>query len=727
MGWFDEQVHHRRLSDQEIMEDSLYHIASAVLGRHGAGLLNDKRIITKAAIDDILKYYHIKPSEIPGNITALEDQLEYCLQPHGVMWREVQLEQGWYRDAMGPLLAFHKEDGTAVALLPKTVSGYNCHDTAGGKKYSLNEKTAAQFQKEAVCFYHPLPLKKLGARDLVLYMKGCLSTGDYLMFFALTLAVTLIGLLMTNITRALTGFVLTSSNVSLLMHTAVFVVSAIFSAHLIDAARQLMMSRIQIKTSLAMEAAVMMRILSLPAEFFRDHSPGELSSRYNAAGSFCELILGNVFSMGLSAFLSLLYIFQIFHYAPALTVPALLIILGSIALSAVSGYAQMQITRQVMERSSNETEVSYSMITGVQKIRLAGAEKRAFAKWGHAYAEVAELTYNPPMLIRVTQVLSAAVSFAGTVVIYYLAVQSGVTPSEYIAFSTAYGAVTGSFAALTGVFLSIAGIRPILERAEPILAAVPEVSEKRAMVGRLSGEIELSNVYFRYGRSLPFVIKGMDLSISSGEYIALVGTTGCGKSTLVRLLLGFETPERGAIYYDGKDINGLDLHSLRRRIGTVTQDGSLFQGDIFSNISISMPGMSLEDAWEAAEIAGIADDIRAMPMGMSTQISEGQGGVSGGQKQRLMIARAVAPKPDILIFDEATSALDNETQQKISEALDRLHCTRIVIAHRLSTIRNCSRILVMDEGRILEDGTYEELIAKNGFFAELIERQRLDK
>ena len=246
------------------------------------------------------------------------------------------------------------------------------------------------------------------------------------------------------------------------------------------------------------------------------------------------------------------------------------------------------------------------------------------------------------------------------------------------------------------------------------------------MVTRLSGNIELSNVTFRYDTNTPYVIDGLNLKIRAGEYVAIVGKTGCGKSTLVRLLLGFEKPERGAVYYDGKDLTGLDLRSLRQKIGTVTQDGSLFQGDIYSNIVISAPQLELKEAWEAAELAGIADDIRAMPMGWQTMIAEGQGGISGGQKQRLMIARAVAPRPKILIFDEATSALDNITQKQVSEALDRLRCTRIVIAHRLSTIRNCDRILVLDSGKILEEGTYDELIARNGFFAELVERQRLD-
>ena len=225
---------------------------------------------------------------------------------------------------------------------------------------------------------------------------------------------------------------------------------------------------------------------------------------------------------------------------------------------------------------------------------------------------------------------------------------------------------------------------------------------------------------------MPLVIDNLSLKIRPGQYVAIVGKTGCGKSTLMRLLLGFEHPKKGAIYYDGKDLEKIELRSLRRRIGVVMQNGKLFQGDIYSNIVISAPWLSLQDAWEAAELAGIADDIKSMPMGMDTMISEGAGGISGGQRQRLMIARAIAPKPKILMFDEATSALDNITQKKISESLDSLKCTRIVIAHRLSTIKQCDRIIVLDKGKIIEDGRYEELIEKNGFFAELVARQRLD-
>ena len=726
MGWFDEQIRQRKLSDQEIFEDSLFRMASAVLGKQRAGVLDDERIIAKAAIDEILKYYHCKVAEIPDEIRDLDEQLEYCLRPHGLMRRSVKLEKGWYKDAFGPMLAFRKEDGTAVALLPKAFPGYYYRDPVSGERVEINRKTAEQFEEEAICFYRPLPLKKLGVPDLIAYMKDCLNTGDYILIIALTLATTLLGLLLTKITRALTGYVLESTNVPLLWGTAVFMISAILASQLIDASKQLMMNRIEIKTSLAVEAAMMMRILNLPANFFRKYSSGELSSRYGAVNQLCELILGNVFSAGLGAVMSLLYITQIFHYAPALVGPALLILLASIVVSVITALTQVRVSRQIMEKGAKENGLSFSLISGVQKIKLTGAEKRAFAKWGRSYAEVSELIYNPPILLRANGAITTAISLVGTIVMYYLAVQTSVTPSEYIAFNAAFGAVSAAFASLTGVALSVAKIRPILEMAEPILKTEPESAENKTMVTKLGGNIELSNVYFRYTPNMPYVVNGMSLKIRAGEYIAIVGSTGCGKSTLVRLMLGFETPEKGAVYYDGKDLSGLDLRSLRRRIGTVTQDGSLFQGDIYSNIVISAPQLTLDDAWAAAELAGIADDIRAMPMGMQTMISEGQGGISGGQKQRLMIARAVAPKPKILIFDEATSALDNRTQKQVSEALDALKCTRIVIAHRLSTIKHCDRILVLDKGQILEDGTYDELIAKNGFFAELVERQRLD-
>jgi ABC-type bacteriocin/lantibiotic exporter with double-glycine peptidase domain len=306
-----------------------------------------------------------------------------------------------------------------------------------------------------------------------------------------------------------------------------------------------------------------------------------------------------------------------------------------------------------------------------------------------------------------------------------MAAASRVAVAEYYAFNTAYGMLTGAFMSLTGIALTLARIKPIFEMVKPLLETVPEVSEGKKVITKLSGGIELSNVSFRYSEGTPLIIDNLSLKIRPGQYVAIVGKTGCGKSTLLRILLGFEKPQRGAVYYDGKDLESLDLKSLRRRIGVVMQNGKLFQGDIFSNITISAPWLTMDEAWEAAEMSGVAEDIRAMPMGMHTVISEGTGGISGGQRQRLMIARAIAPKPKVLMLDEATSALDNITQKTVSESLNKLKCTRIVIAHRLSTIKGCDRVIMLEGGNVAEDGTYDELIAAGGKFAELVERQQL--
>ena len=376
------------------------------------------------------------------------------------------------------------------------------------------------------------------------------------------------------------------------------------------------------------------------------------------------MLISAVLSTGLTSVFSLVYIGQIFAYAPALVVPALLVIAATIVVSVVTTFAQLRVSRQQMKLGAEESGLTYALISGVQKIKLAGAEKRAFAKWGKQFAASARLQYNPPAFLKFNGVITTAISLAGTIAMYYFAVTNGITVADYYAFNTAYGMVSGAFMSLAGIALTIANIKPVLEMIKPILDARPEISEGKRVIERLSGGIELNNVSFRYNENMPLVVDNLSLKIRPGQYVALVGATGCGKSTLMRLMLGFETPQKGAVYYDGKDLSGTDLKSLRRKIGVVMQNGKLFSGDVFSNITISAPWLTLDDAWEAAELAGIAEDIRRMPMGMHTIISEGSGGVSGGQRQRLMIARAIAPKPKVLMFDEATSALDNLTQKK---------------------------------------------------------------
>ncbi len=725
MGWFNEQIKQRLQSDQETLEDSFFRMASVVLDKWNSEHLMDEQVITKEELDRILKYFREKPVEVPDNIKDVNEQLEYALRPSGLMMRDVSLEEGWQKDAYGPMLGYIKETGIMVALLPGTI-GYWYHDPQTGKRKRVTRRNAGIFATDALCFYRPLPMKKLGIPDLLLYMKNSISHDDLILIVLATFIVTMVGKIEPRVYSLITGPIMRGRQLTLLTGIGAFLLASAFANQMFTMVKNLLMERINTKTSQAVEASVMMRILSLPVSFFRNYASGELASRANSVSNLCSMMLNNILSIGLTSLMSLLYIMDIFSYAPALVWPSILIILATVILSVTASFLQIDISRRKMNLEAQESGMGFAMLSGIQKIKLSGSEKRAFARWGRLYAKSAKLEYNPPTFLKLNKVLTMAISLAGTVILYYLAIASGVDNNQYFAFNAAYGRVMAAFSALAGIAISVAGIRPILEMAEPILKTEPEVTAEKEVLSKVSGNIEMSHVSFRYEENTPYILNDLSLKIRAGEYVAIVGRTGCGKSTLVRLLLGFEKPEKGAVFYDAHDLNSIDPRALRKQIGVVIQNGQLFQGDIFSNITISAPQLTLDEAWEAAEMAGIAQDIRDMPMGMQTIISEGQGGVSGGQKQRLMIARAIAPKPKILIFDEATSALDNKTQKQVSDALDKLHCTRIVIAHRLSTIRNCDRILVMDNGAMIEEGSYEELIAKNGVFADLVARQRLD-
>lgn len=725
MGWFDDQIKQRIQADDDAFSEAFASMAGVVMGRGMEEAILDDRQKTKNAIDEILKFYGVKSTTLPDEVTDINQQLEYLLRPSGIMRRVVDLQGLWYQDAAGAFLGRLKSGGV-VALLPSRFTGYTFFDYASGRLVKLDKMTAKLLETKAVCFYKPLPLSKLGIKDLILYITTTLSITDYAMVGVATLFVTLVALLTPKLNNIIFSQVIQRRDMGLFASVTVLLAAVTISGLLLSVVKNIVMERLQIKTDTAVQAASMMRVLSLPADFFKKYSAGELSNRVQSMNSLCAM-LGDVFlSTGLTSIFSLIYITQVFVYTPALVVPALCITFLTVAFSLVSALVQMKLSKRMMELEAKESGLIYSFISGVQKLKLAGAQKRAFVRWAEVYRKKAKLLYDPPVFIKLNAVISTTISMVGAIVLYYAAVRSEVAVADYFAFNIAYGMMSGAFLSLSGIALTAASIKPVFEMVKPILETVPEVSVGKKVLTCISGGIELNNVSFRYRESMPLILDNLSLKIKPGQYIALVGKTGCGKSTLMRLLLGFETPHKGAIYYDGKDISTVDLKSLRRNIGVVMQNGKLFSGDIFSNITISAPWLTLDEAWEAAELADIAKDIREMPMGMNTMISEGSGGVSGGQCQRLMIARAIAPKPHILMFDEATSALDNITQKTVADSLTKLKCTRIVIAHRLSTIRECDRIIVLDEGCIIEDGSYEQLIKKDGYFAELVLRQQLD-
>ena len=705
MGWFDEQIEYRKQQESKMLSDSYEKLHLTVTGRK-SGQYYAEGADVNDALEQLLKYFGIRDRKIPASLKEFEEKLDYLLTASDIMYRKVTLEQGWHKDAMGVMITNLKENGAVITVMRDAAGSYRYKDPKTGRSVPVTRQEEKNIESEAYCFYRPLPLRKITLQDLIKYMTDTVDIWDVAAFILASLAITLVGMLLPKLNHILMGEVTVYGSYQLLGAVVSFMLFATIGNFMLAMIKTLVQYRLSVKLSVNVQAASMMRVLSLPADFFKSYSSGELTQYLTYMNSLCSTLVNSIFSTAITGVFSLVYLTQIFSYAKSLVIPSLVVTIVTLALSLAGNLQQASLNKEIMGINAQEKGLTYALIGGVEKIRLS---------------------FNPWTLASLQGVFSTAITLAGTIVMYFIAVKSRVSVADYYAFNAAYSYIAGALSAITSVAMTAATVKPSLELIRPLLDAEPEKHSGRESVASITGSIELSHVTFRYEKEGRKIIDDLSLKIGARQYVAIVGKTGCGKSTLLRLLLGFEKPESGAIFYDRKDIQTLDLGSLRKLIGTVLQEGELFSGSIYENITISAPNLTLKEAWEAAEIAGIADDIRAMPMGMSTVLSEGGGGISGGQKQRIMIARAVAPKPKLLLLDEATSALDNITQKQVSDALDRMRCTRIVIAHRLSTIRHCDRILVMDGGRIVEDGGYEELIEKGGVFAELVERQRLDK
>ena len=720
MDLFESQVEARRRFDDERLEQALHRLSDAVTGARTAEGAS-RLVQAGSALDHVLTYYGVEGGETPRGVKSMDELIQQRLRSTGIMCRPVRLSGAWYRDAMGAMLGF-ADDGLPVALIPLARGGYQVIDGMGPVR--VNERSAKRLADEAWCFYRPLPQRELGVRDILLFMARSLDRGDLIALVCAAAASTALGMVAPLVNRIVFGPVVEAGTVSIIAPLAVLLVGVLVAQVIVGGIRQIVLARISTKLSVPLDAAMMMRTLSLPASFFSRYQTGDLSERLAIVGEVGRLIQDVVLTALLNALFAMAYVGQIAAIAPAMAAPTVGVALLTTAVTALVAGAQMRVTARRLDLGARLSGWQYALIEGLQKIKLVGAEKRAFATWANLYHRQARLTYNGPVLTRLSSTIQMAVASLGTIVFYLSAAAGGLSVAEYMAFTSAYGAVSAALAALGAAAVNMACIRPYLSMADPLLKTVPETSESKRALERMSGGFELNHVTFAYGDDRP-VLEDLTLKVRPGEYVAVVGRTGCGKSTLMRLLLGFERPQRGAVYFDGRDLASVDAGSVRKRIGVVLQDGRLFAGSIYDNIAISAPGLTLEQAWEAAELAGLSDDIDAMPMGMNTMVTEGGGGMSGGQRQRIMIARAIAAKPKILMFDEATSALDNVTQKIVSDSLESLKCTRLVIAHRLSTIRACSRIVVLDGGRIVEDGTYDELVERGGLFADLVARQQV--
>jgi ATP-binding cassette subfamily C protein len=666
----------------------------------------------------------IPPAVIHGKA---KDPLRAISRHSSVRMRRLVLQGDWWKQDSGPMLAFLEAESAPVALLPRAGTGYELFDPRENSRVGVDGKSARTLSGVAWVFYRPFPQRALSGADvLIAGLHGC---GRDLATIAIT---GLLAALLALVTPWATGIVFDSiipgSERGQLMQTVALIVASAIATAFISLTRGYALLRVEGKFDFATQAALWDRLLNLPAAFFRNFTAGDLTYRSLAISQMRSLLTESTITALLSGVFSLTSFGLLLYYSPALSLVAAALVGTALAVTLAGGLIQLRMQHQVAEMSGRIGGMVFEFVGGIAKFKASGTEGRAFARWAAAFAEQKRVAAAVRRISNLLSVFNAGFPIVALALIYS-AVASQTTAhggslstGTFLAFTVAFGQLVASVLALSGGIMAIFRMVPLYARVKPILEAVPEIEGGRSDPGELSGGIEASHLAFRYAAGSPMVLRDISFRIRPGEFVAFTGPSGSGKSTLLRLLLGFERPASGAIYYDGQDLAGLDVQEVRNQMGTVLQDGKLLPGDILTNIIGSAP-LTVADAWEAARMAGLEDDIQALPMGMYTMVAEGGKGLSGGQRQRLTIARALAGKPRILLVDEATSALDNRTQEIVSRAMDKMQITRIAIAHRLSTIMKADRIFVLDQGTIVQTGTYGELINQNGFFAEFARRQ----
>lgn len=661
------------------------------------------------------------------------DPLESIARASRVRTRFVRLSGNWWKKDCGSLLAFSNDDERRpLAVIRTKRLKYEIFDPETGERVRINKKTAGLLHSEAVTLYRPLPDGKLRLLDLFKFPFLSRKRDLALVIFTGVCA-TVLGMITPQATAILMDSAIPEADVKLLVTLGAGLIAATLGRVTFNLSQGFVLMRLGIGSEADTQSALWDRLLRLQPSFFRNYSAGDMQSRVMAVTQIGRELSGATITTLFSSFLALLNFGLLYYYSSSLSMLAIVVAVIVIVFSlSISTFVRRKY-RVLLELEGKFFGMVIQLINGVSKLKVAGAEGRAYAHWLKKYSKQLKLWSEADFLEDCMHVFNTMLPTLSSVVLYFLSFEllmegrapgatSGLSLGIFLAFHVAFGTFIAGITSLSDTVVGFMDIAVQGRRVKPILEAEAEIDESKADPGQLSGRFGLSRVEFRYDADGPKILDGIDLEAEPGEFIALVGSSGSGKSTIFRLLLGFESPAAGEVSYDGQDLASLDVLAVRRQFGVVLQGGSLDAGSIFENISCGNV-ISLDEAWAAADAAGFGDEVREMPMGMHTIVSVGGGNLSGGQRQRLLIARSLANRPRILLFDEATSALDNRTQAIVSRSLEQLKVTRFVIAHRLSTIRNANRIYVLDGGKIVEKGRFEDLMKNEGLFSRLMARQ----
>ena len=635
--------------------------------------------------------------------------------------REVVLEQKWYRQECGVLLG--TLDDALVALYRKKGKSYVLYD--GEKEVPITAEIAEKISPKAHSIGRALPRTRLTGKDLLRFCKKSIPKKSIVALALLGLAGTLIGILLPTLNQKIYDEYIALGDFGMVIQLCVLIGSFMLGNVFFSMVKKLTEYGVSCHVNYDLQNAVYWRIFQLPESFFRSYDSGDLAQRLGQAGSSAAQVVSQVTGAGFGMVFSLFYLWRMIKYSGKLTVWALIMSLVFALLSYFLETRSLRYETLQADTSGKAVAKLYQYLGGVDKIRMAGAEERAILEYLIPFTQEQKYEIQGKRITAVSEVLSDVSTYLFSMILYFVIIKKNqdISVGNFMAFNSAFGTFSSALIQLISGCMTIFRLKPIYTRLKPIFDTQPEDDEQKQIVQSLSGSIELEHVSFGYSPEAGNVLNDISLQIHPGEYVAIVGPSGCGKSTLLKLLLGFETPTQGKIRYDGKSLSGLDAHSLRRNLGVVLQDGKLIAGSIYDNITITCPNPTMKAVNEVIEAVGLKADIDQMPMDVQTVLSESGNTISGGQQQRILIARAIMNKPQVLFFDEATSALDNLTQAKVCQSLDDMHVTRVVIAHRLSTIQNCDRILVFNNGQIQEEGNFESLMAQKGLFYNMAKRQ----
>lgn len=719
----------RQRRNRQVSEAALGELASVLQPQEAAFFPEGSPVLVAAGAVGKALGVTIRPPARSEDIQRVNDPLEAIARASQLQTRRVLLAGKWWEKDNGPLLAYTLEDQRPVALLSVSSNRYELFDPVERTRTPVDIRVASELSPEAYMFYRPLTDKVDRALDLFRFgVKG--HEKDLLLIVLAGVVATLLGMVTPQATAILIDNAIPDGDRGLVLQIGLALFAVAFGQTAFELCRGVVTLRVENAADSVLQPAVWDKLLGLRPSFFRQYSSGDLLSRVMAVSQIRRQLSGATLRTILSGVFALLNLGLMFVYSWQLALIASVLACVAIVVTGVSSFLILRKTRTLQQLDGLLLGLKVQLINGVAKLRVAAAEERAFAYWGKKYSQQKKLKADSQRIDDSVSVFNEALPTVSSILFFWFAILfiqqsqggSGLTAGSFLAFNAAFGIFIQGATELSNTLTDILQVVPLWERAQSIVKAPPEADPNKADPGRLTGRLALEHVTFRYRDDGPLILDDVSLHAEPGEFIAVVGPSGSGKSTIFRLLLGFETPASGTIYYDGQDLAGLDIHAVRRQLGVVLQNGRVGAASIFDNITGGAL-VTMDEAWEAAQNAGFADDIKQMPMGMHTVISEGGTNLSGGQRQRLLIARSLVFKPKIILMDEATSALDNRTQAIVTESLDRMKATRVVIAHRLSTIRNADRIYVVEAGRVVQVGTFDQLVNQEGLFSRLVARQ----